>query len=378
MAPGKRPKIVHVVVAGQIGGAENFIVDLASRPGVSGADHCLALWTPNPDLRRFFIDSGVRVHDRGPASEAPLPYLWRSLGPTEIAWLGRVIEQEKAGILHCHTFGSHLIAARAGSRFGVQVLRTEHGVRHYYDPTCSLFRHWALRHTDRIAAVSAFTARKVAEVAPHARDKTLVILNATDLSRFTPMPPPQDGPFTVTSVCRLVSTKRLWLAIEAVARIPGIHLNIVGDGPDRDQLERLARKLGVGSRVQFHGYVADARPLIAQGDVFINCRREEPFGIAVIEAAAMQRPIIAFAGGGIPEFIEDRKTGWLVHEDSIEALTATLREASASRALAAEFGARACQMANPRFGIDRMCRDYGAVYAEMAQTSRSGTGQTTG
>lgn len=362
----RRPKVLHIVVAGQIGGAENFIVDLASRPEVSDADHCLALWTPSEKLRGFFIEAGLKVRDHGPASEAPLPYLWRSLGPSEIAWLGEVIAEEKPDVLHCHTFGSQLLAARAGHRFGVKVLRTEHGVRHLFDPTCSLFRQWAVRHTDCIAAVSAFTARKLIGVAPDAKDKTVVVLNATDITRFTPMPPPTEGPFTITSVCRLVSTKRLWLAIEATARIPGIRLNIVGDGPDRAALEAVAKKFNVTDRVHFHGYVTDARPIIAAGDAFINCRKEEPFGIAVIEAAAMQRPIIAFNGGGIPEFIEDRKTGWLVPEDSIDALTETMREASASRAVAAEFGARARAMADPQFHIDRMCRDYGALYHRLA------------
>lgn len=365
MLSARRPKILHIVVGGQIGGAENFVVDLAGRPEESGADHSLALWTPNPKLRAFFKDAGLQVHDYGYASEAPLPYLWRTYGPRDIAWLGRVIEQERPDVLHCHTYGSLVLAARAGKRFGVPVLRTEHGVRHYYDPSCALHRHWALRHTDRVVAVSAFTARKVAEVAPFAKAKTTVVLNATNLERFTPMPPPKEGPFTITSVCRLVSTKRLWMAIEATARIPDIRLDIVGDGPDRAKLESVAKKFGVESRVRFHGYVTDARPLIAAGDAFINCRREEPFGIAVIEAAAMQRPIIAFAGGGIPEFIEDRKTGWLVQEDSIDALTETMREASRSRARAAEFGANACEMAHPKFGIARLCNEYGSAYRQV-------------
>ena len=83
-----RPKVVHVVVAGDIGGAEHFLVNLASRPELSGADHCVALMTPNPKLRAFFADAGLSIRDRGPVRENPIAYLWRSFGPADIAWLG--------------------------------------------------------------------------------------------------------------------------------------------------------------------------------------------------------------------------------------------------------------------------------------------------
>ena len=131
MQPPSRIKVVHVVVAGQIGGAERFLVSLATRPELSGADHCVALMTPNPKLHAFFADAGLRVHDRGPVRENPLAYLWRSWGPRDIAWLGRVLREEGADLIHAHTHGSLVLAARAGLRYGLPVLRTEHNVRHY-------------------------------------------------------------------------------------------------------------------------------------------------------------------------------------------------------------------------------------------------------
>ena len=366
MQPGARPKVVHVVVAGAIGGAERLLVDLASRPELSGADHCLALMTPNPKLRAFFADAGLRIRDRGPVQENPIATLWRSFGPADIAWLGRVLLEEKADLLHAHTYGSHILAARVGLRHNLPVVRTEHGVRHYRDPSCALFRHWALRHTNRVAAVSNFVAREVGKIAPHARGKTGVILNGIDLSKFTLAPPPMDGPFTVTAVCRLVPFKRIALAIEAVARTPQVRLDIAGDGSERETLQRLARKRGVESRVKFYGYLRDPRPVIAAGDIFINCTREEPFGLSVIEAAAMGRSAVAFASGGIPEIVQDRRTGWLVAEHTVDALAAALSEASVSRARAAELGVAAHNWVEGKFGIETMCKAYAALYRELA------------
>jgi glycosyltransferase involved in cell wall biosynthesis len=365
-SPPNRPKVVHVVVAGEIGGAERFLVNLASRPELSGADHCLALMTPNPKLRAFFADAGLSIRDRGPVRENPAATLWRSFGPADISWLGRVLLEEDASLLHAHTFGSHILAARVGLRHNLPVVRTEHGVRHYRDPSCALFRHWALRHTDRIVAVSAFVARTIAAVAPHAREKIQVIPNGIDMTYFHRAPPPVDGPFTFSVVSRLEPVRRVALAIEAATRMPDVRLNIAGEGSEREKLERLARERGVASRVRFLGYLRDPRPAIAASDAAINCTREEGLGFAVIEAAAMQRPAVAFDGGGIPEIVQDRRTGWLVREDSVSALAAALTAASASRIRAAELGVAARNWVESKFGIDAMCKSYAAIYREFA------------
>ncbi|HEY0281617.1 MAG TPA: glycosyltransferase, partial [Rhizomicrobium sp.] len=294
MQPRSRPKVVHVVVAGEIGGAERFLVNLATRPELSGADHSIALMTPNPKLRAFFTDAGVRIYDRGPVRENPLAYLWRTWGPLDIAWLGRVLKEEGADLLHTHTHGALVLAARTGLRYALPVLRTEHNVRHYQDPSCALFRHWALRHTTRVAAVSAHVAKAAASIAPHARDHIQVILVGIDTTWFTPAPPPPEGPFTFAIVCRLEPVKQVSVAIEAVAKTPGVRLDIVGEGSERARLESLVKQRGVEDRVRLLGFVSDQRPVVAAADAVINCSRAEGLPASLMEAAAQQRPAVAF------------------------------------------------------------------------------------
>ena len=371
--PGSRPKVVHLVVAGEIGGAERLLVDLATRPELSGADHCLALMTPNPELRRYFVHAGLRVHDRGAVKENPLAYLWRSFGPADIAWLDRVLLEENADLVHAHTFGSHILSVRAALRHGIPVVRTEHGIQHYRDPSCALLQHWALRRTDRIIAVSAFVARTVGALAPYAQENIQVVLNGVDLEHFVAARPPTSGPFTIAAVCRLSRVKRLALAIEAVARTAGVHLDIVGEGSEREKLQKLVRERNLQSRVRFLGRLDDPRPAIAASDAVINCTREEGLGIAVIEAAAMQRPAIAFDGGGIPEIVQDRRTGWLVKVDSVNGFAAAVAEASANRLQAVEYGVAAHKWVESRLGIDRTCKGYAAVYLQLAKRRRDGT-----
>jgi L-malate glycosyltransferase len=368
-----RPKVVHVIVAGDIGGAERLLVDLALRPEQSGADHCVALMTPNPQLREMIRAAGVTIRDRGPVRENPLAYLWRSFGPADVAWLEHILTDEGASVVHVHTFGSHILGVRAALRRNLPVLRTEHSIHHYLDMSCSLYRDWALQKTDCVVAVSDYVGRFVERKAPYARHKLRVIRNGVDATYFHPEEPPGDGPFTFALVCRLEPWKRVDLVIGAVARVPHILLRIAGSGSARRKLQALARDLRVDDRICFLGYRPDPRPVIAESHAAINSSRDEPLGLSVLEAFAMQRPVVAFAGGGIPEIVQDGRTGWLVHENSVEALAARLFEASANRQRAATLGANARAFIDRECRIEDMCRGYARAYSELHGTASSGS-----
>lgn len=370
---GERPKVVHVIVAGDIGGAERLLVNLALRPEQSGADHCVALMTPNPQLREMIGGAGVTIRDRGPVRENPLAYLWRSFGPADVAWLEHVLADEGASVVHVHTFGSHILGVRAALRRQLPVIRTEHGIHHYVNLSCSLFRQWALQKTDYVVAVSNYVRRFVERKAPYARSKLRVIRNGVDATYFHPEEPPGEGPFTFAMICRLEPWKRVDLVIGAVARVPDILLRIAGSGSARGKLQALTRKLRVDDRVCFLGYQPDPRPVIAGSHAAINSSRDEPLGLSVLEALAMQRPVVAFAGGGIPEIVQDGRTGWLVHENSVEALAARLFEASADRQRAAALGTNARAFINKECRIEDMCRGYARAYSELSGSTRSGS-----
>ena len=147
-------RVVHVVVAGETGGAERMLVDLASQAASTGAEHAVALFTPNDALRRMLRDAGLRVHDRGAVREGPLPFLWRSLGPRDVAWLTHVLREERADVAQLHTFASQVLGTRAAARSGARVLRTEHSTRVYDDPSCWPFSRWSLARADAAVAIS--------------------------------------------------------------------------------------------------------------------------------------------------------------------------------------------------------------------------------
>lgn len=361
---GGRERVVHVVVAGDIGGAERLLVDLATRPDATRANHSVALMTPNRRLAQLFLDAGLVVHDRGPVRENPLAYLWRSLGPADVAWLEAVLRREKATVAHLHTFASHVVGTRAGRRAGVPLLRTEHHVDYFDDPSCAPFTRWSIRRVDVVVAISDYVARFVERTLPAVAPRMRVVRNGVDTRYFAPRDTPaRAGSFTFVVACRLEAWKGVDLVVEAMKDVPGARLDVVGDGSERASLEAAARAHGVADRVRFVGYERDPRPHVAAADVAVSASRDEPLGLSVLEAEAMGKPVLAFAGGGIPEIVEDGKTGWLVRERSVAALAARMKEAASDRGRAARMGEAARQFAVDACDVEIMCGGYAAAYA---------------
>jgi glycosyltransferase involved in cell wall biosynthesis len=364
-----RLRVMHVVVGGDIGGAERVVVDLATRPERTGADHQVALITPNRALAAYLEGAGLRVHDRGPARENPAAYLARSLGRADVAWLAALLVAERIDVTHTHTFGSHVLGTRAALRARTPQLRTEHHVMHYMDPSTSLFTRWAAARTERIVTVSEYVRRAIGATARRVGERATVVRNGVDTAYWAPRAAPdraRGDAFRVAVVGRLTGWKRVGVAVRAAARA-GVQLVVVGDGEDRPALERLARSLG--ARVEFAGYQADPRPWVAACDAVVSTARDEPLGLSVLEALAMARPVLAFAGGGIPEIVEHGVTGWLVTHASVDAMAEAMAAARRDRPRLGNMGVAARRFAVERCAIERTCDLYAAAYRETSRTS---------
>jgi glycosyltransferase involved in cell wall biosynthesis len=356
---------MHVVVGGDIGGAERVVVDLATRPDVTGADHVVALITPNRALAGYFGKAGVRVHDRGPARENPLAYLYRSLGPSDVAWLADRIATDAIDVVHTHTFGSHVLGTRAARRVRRPQVRTEHHVMHYFDASTSPFTRWAAERTDRFVAVSEYVKRVLVDAVPRLGARMAVVRNGVDTAYFSPRAR-GDGDFCLGIVCRLTNWKRVHLAVEAAA-LAGVDLVIIGDGEERARLEALARQRG--ARARFVGFQPDPRPMVAACDAILSTSESEPLGLSVLEALAMERPVIAFAAGGIPEIVENDATGMLVSDPTAAALAQAIERARGDRPWLEQLGIRGRRFVVEHCSIDRMCQGYAAEYEAAARAA---------
>jgi glycosyltransferase involved in cell wall biosynthesis len=343
-----------------------MLIDLASRPRETRAEHAVALFSADPTLSATLADAGLRIHHRSLVSEGPLHFLWRSLGPLDVAWLANVLSAESADLVHLHTAASQVLGTRAARRCGVRVLRTEHSTRVYDDRSLWPFARWALRRADSCVAVSDHVRRVAAERAPWAASKMRVVCNGVDAERFRPEDRSRSELFTFVSMGRLEPRKGLDLAISALARTTGARLEIVGDGPSRSALEGLAARLGVRDRVTFHGFSRDPRPYWGRADAALCSARSEGLGIALLEAMAMGVPVVGFAVGGVSEIVRDGLTGLLAKGHDAAALAAIMNEANSDRERLRVLGGRARERVSECFSVTAMCEGYARAYEEVA------------
>jgi L-malate glycosyltransferase len=358
-----RIKVVHLLVAGDIGGAERFLVDLASRGEETGADHAIAILTPNPKLTALLKGAGLVVHEGRPISEDPLSFLGRAFGSGATRFFEGVLRAERATLVHLHTLGAHVPGTRAAMRLGLPVLRTEHHWLHYRDPLTAPFTRWALRRTAAVACVSSEVRDVIARSAPSAARLLSVVHNGVDLSRFVPSPGPGAGPLRLAITCRLEPRKQVHLAIDALAAVPSATLEVAGDGSLRASLEARAAARGLGGRVRFLGFQPDVRPVLARAHAAICCSRDEGLPLAVLEPLALGRAVVATKVGGVPEIVTHGVHG-LLAEGEAGALAGALRTLDAARAEALGRAGRA--RVEEAFSLEAMCRAYRSAYASAA------------
>lgn len=367
-ATGERLKIMHLVVAGSIGGAERLLVELATRPTITGANHSVALISHDEALPEYFGDAGLVVHYGGCVPQRPSTYLSTTFGLRASRWLDRVLRENGADLLHLHTFGSHLLGQRAAARVGIPSLRTEHHLYHYEYRSMSPFTRWAAKRTTRLVAVSDYLRRSVTKTAPYTAKKIRTIRNGVDIRRFAhaPIAPGTrtNQPLVFAVVSRLERWKGVDLAIEGLASVAGAVLKIAGRGPDRPRLEATAKRAGVADRVEFLGFISDVCPVIAEADILVSGSDRDPAPLSVLETLSVGRPVIAHAAGGIPEFVEHGRSGWLVNERTPAAYATAMAEAAMNRAHLPAMGSAGRRFVKENCSIEAMCARYARAYRD--------------
>jgi glycosyltransferase involved in cell wall biosynthesis len=189
-----------------------------------------------------------------------------------------------------------------------------------------VLRRLGLRSATAVAALSRFTAEKLIEVQGVRSSKIKNLPPAVDpgLERkrgmaTVPRPPLPRGKILLT-VARLETSERDKGVETVIQALPTVHRSfpdtyyvIVGDGDDRQRLERLAKDTGVASHVLFSSKVGyELVGYYDACDVFVMPSRKEGFGIVFLEAMACGKPVVGGKHGGTPECVEDGTTGFLV------------------------------------------------------------------
>ncbi len=363
--------------AGDAAGA--FILALAHAVAAQGVSvTVLAPSAPGLASAERLDDIDVRRYRYAPASWETLAYtgtmaeqvsasLRGKIALALMLWRGRravraAVNDVRPDVIHAHWwFPSGLMAGG----HGVPLMITSHGsdVRLASGARAqALFRRVAA-NASSLLAVSGWLARLAGEALGDRRVGVAPMPAATAL--FHP-----DGAVDRTAnrmlfVGRLNAQKGLGDLLQAMARArKPWTLDVVGDGADRETLQRQARTLGVDARVQWHGQLPhqELRPFYARSAALIIPSSDEGLGLVGVEAALCETPSVAYASGGLTDVVKDGATGWLVPAGDIAALAHAIDGVVDRPTKARAYGAAARVRALATFSPEAVGARYRAAY----------------
>jgi glycosyltransferase involved in cell wall biosynthesis len=162
-----------------------------------------------------------------------------------------------------------------------------------------------------------------------------------------------------------------WLPVLADIRRdwPNACLVFVGEGPDRSIIEKTRLQLNLGDSVRLLGRRDDVPALLDIADVFVSASLTEGFGLAVLEAMAAGKPVVAYSLPALTEFVDDGATGFLVPSVDPEALGAALRKVLAEPGLLAKMGSTAKESAQ-KFSAKRSAERLEQIYEDVLACRR--------
>jgi len=376
------------------------VVRLFSRLNIGGPSVHVILLTAG--LREMGYETRLIVGREAP-SEGNLLDMARQKGVEieQLAGLGReirplsdlvtlwqlygLIRKCRPAIVHTHTAKAGVLGRIAARLAGVPVIvHTYHGhvLRGYFGTLKTAFfrrLETALnRVTDVAITVSAALRDDLAEMGVAPRSKIRVVPLGLDLARFTG---PQvrgglraacaagEGDVLIGVVGRLVPIKDIDCFLEAAARVgasaPHARFAIVGDGERRAALEQKAAALGLGPRTTFVGWRKDLESVYADLDVVVNSSRNEGTPVALIEAMAAGRPVVATAVGGTADLLGDGERGLLVPAASPSALAEAILRTLAHPEESARRAAAARDYVLAHHSVDRLLHDIDELYREL-------------
>lgn len=304
--------------------------------------------------------------------------------------LARLIRRERPQILHTHTAKAGTVgrvaALLAGSRRPPIVVHTFHGhVLHgYFGPFRSFFfrvlERWLAARTTALVAVSPQVRDDLVALRVAPRERFVVIRLGIELEervapdrngraesrRYLGIP---DDRFAVGWIGRMTGVKRtddVLLAFKHL-RDTGVDacLCLVGDGPDRTQLEQRAHELGVVRDTFFLGYQEDVAPFYAAFDALVLPSGNEGTPVSAIEALAAGRPVVATRVGGVPDVVRDGEDGFLVEAGATAELADRLARLARDPELRRRMGEEGRARVVPRYAVDRLVDDVDRLYRAL-------------
>lgn len=367
------PKILYFITRPDIGGAQAHVQHLISgfRERYQVA---LAIGWSGPLSERVGA-LGVDIHE--------VSGMTRSINPLSDVQAVRgavsLIRRIQPDIIHAHSSKAGIIARIAGAICRVPTVFTAHGWA-FSPGTPPLRRRIALLSERLVAPLStrlicvAENDRQLALKSGVGRPDQLVTIRYGIEDCVVPEAQPELSPLRLIMVARFSEQKDQPTLLRALAQLKnqgvpldGVHLDLVGSGPDMAQSQALAQELGIGEQVSFLGDRQDVPDLLGRSQIFVLSTHYEGLPISILEGMRAGLPIVASAVNGVPEEIDGGKTGLLVPPTDVAALAQALQNLIQSPDLRQQMGRASQVKFRQEFTMERMLKETSDVYEHILQ-----------
>jgi glycosyltransferase involved in cell wall biosynthesis len=363
--------------AQRVGGAEAMALEICGGldPERFQSYLCLSRWDPGLEHEEAFEGPLQEVRESG----IPILGLGRRSTASVGAWrtLVRFLRKERIDVVHSHMFGSNAWGSVTARLAGTPVMVAHEHMWSFEGAPLrrTIDRVVIGRLADSFIAVSEDARQRMIHLVGLPKEKVVVIRNGINelpqvdrRAAREQLGIPSDR-LVVASVGLLRPEKAFEVLLRATAiakeGVPELVTVIAGEGPERPQLEALARELGIDQQLRLLGYHDDIPAVLAASDICVCCSDYEGGPLSVMEYMAAGKAVVSTNAGGLPELVESDVTGLLVNARDPEGLAAAMERLLTDQSLRDRLGEEGRARATTQLSFGRTLSDVEALYLRL-------------
>lgn len=363
----EKPTVLHLSTSSGPGGAERVISTLSA---VLNRDQCrviVGLFRPGwlqTECERLGVETLV----------TPLS------GPFHFRWFVgclQLIRREKVALIHAHEFSAIVYGWIVARIAGLPFVGTIHGKNYFWEKWRRRFAYRVVSRSGHLVAVSEDLKRFVVNKVGIPDARVRVIHNGVapsgavsdeETDRCRAELGIGTGDLVIGTVGSLYPVKGHQYLLDAMPAVfrsyPNAVLLLVGRGDLEVSLKEQARRVGIEERVRFLGMRQDVPRLLSVMNVFVLPSLSEGLSVALLEAMASGKPVVATRVGGSPELVEHGQTGFLVQPEDVRDLAANLMKLLSDPGMMRQFGQQGAERVRQHFSMAAVASRYRDLYWE--------------
>jgi glycosyltransferase involved in cell wall biosynthesis len=370
-AESKKDTILFLSTSSGPGGAERVISTLSAALNTQHRRVIIGLFRPGwlqTECQRLGVETTI----------LPLSGLFH------LGWFLeciRLIRREKVSLIHAHEFSAVVYGWIVSLIARIPFVGTIHGKNYFWEKARRRLAYRLIARTGTLVAVSEDLKRFIAEKAGIPGRRLRVIYNGimpgapvdeVEIERCRSELGIRSGDTVLGAVGSLYPVKGHRFLLDAMPlvlqRFPDTVLIMAGRGELDVSLKEQAKRLGIEEKVRFLGMREDVPRLLGLMDVFVLPSLSEGLSMALLEAMAAGKPVVATRVGGNPELVEEGKTGLLVRGQDADDLAASLIGMLGKPTTMRQFGQAGAERVKGQFIFHHMVQRYSNCYSELLST----------